>query len=593
MTTFSMKKRTRFGTWNVRTLLESSRLAQVCKEFKNYNLLILGLSELRWPDFGETTTTEGLHLLYCGKPASDTRSSGVGLLLSREAHNAVISWKPYSDRIISVRLRTRARNMTCIQCYAPTDVSEYSVKEEFYSLLDRAISSSNIGDILVVMGDFNAQIGPDNSSLENIMGTHALGRRTENGELFVNMCAANNLVIGGSLFPHKPVHKVTWVSPDPVTENQIDHITISRKWRGSLLDVRCKRGADIASDHHLVVASMRIKLAAVDNNVPTIQKKFDVIKLRNPTVASNYNNALQQSLSSTSFNQRKNWQNTKRIITDAAKAHIGYKEHIHRLVKRSARNDKRTWVSNISTEAQLAADTNRSGDLYKLVKRIINKPIISGRPIRNDDGVLITSKDEQRDLWADYYSSMLSPGPNYDPICNCTTHDNVLNISTTTPSLSDIVCAIKTLKNNKSPGNDNISPELLKIDPYTSAQILLPLVEDIWINENVPEELKEGIITMSNNRLWHLTNQLPITVEIQRRKWNWVGHTLRKSSSDIARTAIEWNQQGSRRRGRPAHTWRRQIEIDAANMHTSWNKIKNIAMNRSRWKDFVKALCSL
>ncbi|XP_065356005.1 uncharacterized protein LOC135950386 [Calliphora vicina] len=293
------------------------------------------------------------------------------------------------------------------------------------------------------------------------------------------MCAANNLVIGGSLFPHKPVHKVTWVSPDHVTENQIDHITISRKWRGSLLDVRCKRGADIASDHHLVVASMRIKLAAVDNNVPTIQRKFDVIKLRNPTVASNYNNALQQSLSSTSFNQRKNWQNTKRIITDAAKAHIRYKEHIRkqwisddtwslitkrkdlkaalnsaktrnvkanlhsqytaadRLVKRSARNDKRTWVSNISTEAQLAADTNRSGDLYKLVKRIINKPSISGRPIRNDDGILITSKDE-RDQWADYYSSMLSPGPNYDPICNCTTHDNVLNISTTTPSLSDI-----------------------------------------------------------------------------------------------------------------------------------------------------------
>ncbi|XP_065371295.1 uncharacterized protein LOC135963389 [Calliphora vicina] len=336
------------------------------------------------------------------------------------------------------------------------------------------------------------------------------------------------------------VRRTTSLLADPYfrtnrsTENQIDHITISHKWRGSLLDVKCKRCADIASDHHLVVTSMRIKLAAVDNNVPTIQKKFDVIKLRNPTVASNYNNALQQSLSSTSFNQRKNWQNTKRIITDAAKAHIGYKAHIRkqwisddtwslitkrkylkaalnsaktrnvkanlrsqytaadRLVKRSARNDKRTWVSNISTEAQVAADTNRSGELYKLVKRIINKPSISGRPIRYDDGILITSKDEQRDLWADYYYSMLSPGPNYDPIFNCTTHDNVLNISTTTPSLSDIVCAIKTIKNNKSPGNDNISPELLKIDPYTSAQILLTLVEDIWINENVPEELKKA-----------------------------------------------------------------------------------------------------
>lgn len=98
---------------------------------------------------------------------------------------------------------------------------------------------------------------------------------------------------------------------------------------------------------------------------------------------------------------------------------------------------------------------------------------------------------------------------------------------------------------------------------------------------------------ISNNRLWHQTNQSPINIEIQRRKWNWIGHTIRKPVTDIARTAIEWNPQGSRRRGRPAHTWRRQIETEVSNMQTSWNEVKNIAMNRSRWKDFVEALCSL
>lgn len=34
-----------------------------------------------------------------------------------------------------------------------------------------------------------------------------------------------------------------------VTENQIDHIYISQKWRWSLLDVLSERSADIASDH--------------------------------------------------------------------------------------------------------------------------------------------------------------------------------------------------------------------------------------------------------------------------------------------------------------------------------------------------------
>jgi hypothetical protein len=31
---------------------------------------------------------------------------------------------------------------------------------------------------------------------------------------------------------------------------------------------------------------------------------------------------------------------------------------------------------------------------------------------------------------------------------------------------------------------------------------------------------------MSNEELWHKTSQEPIAVEIKRRKWRWIGHTL-------------------------------------------------------------------
>ena len=90
------------------------------------------------------------------------------------------------------------------------------------------------------MGDFNAKIGANNTGYERMMGKHGL-------------CAENSIVIGGSVFTHKEVHKATWVSPDQVTENQIDHIGISKKFRRTMLDVRAKRGADAALDHHLVV----------------------------------------------------------------------------------------------------------------------------------------------------------------------------------------------------------------------------------------------------------------------------------------------------------------------------------------------------
>ena len=43
-----------------------------------------------------------------------------------------------------------------------------------------------------------------------------------------------NFVIGGRVFTHKRLHKATWVSPDQVTENQIDHIGINKMFRRSL-----------------------------------------------------------------------------------------------------------------------------------------------------------------------------------------------------------------------------------------------------------------------------------------------------------------------------------------------------------------------
>ncbi|VDP27809.1 unnamed protein product [Schistosoma margrebowiei] len=35
--------------------------------------------------------------------------------------------------------------------------------------------------------------------------------------------------------------------------------------------------------------------------------------------------------------------------------------------------------------------------------------------------------------------------------------------------------------------------------------------------------------TISNNLLWERTNQLLAEEEIRKRRWKWIGHTLRKS----------------------------------------------------------------
>ena len=77
-----------------------------------------------------------------------------------------------------------------------------------------------------------------------------------NGERFADLCVEHELVIGGSVFPHKSIHKATWVSPNYTVENQIDHFYISRKFRRTLLDVRVTRGADARSHLHLLVGNL-------------------------------------------------------------------------------------------------------------------------------------------------------------------------------------------------------------------------------------------------------------------------------------------------------------------------------------------------
>lgn len=77
-----------------------------------------------------------------------------------------------------------------------------------------------------------------------------------NGERFADQCATSILIIGGTVFSHR----ITWASPDLNTENQICRVCISRKFWRSPKDVGVKREADVASDHHMLVARRKLKL---------------------------------------------------------------------------------------------------------------------------------------------------------------------------------------------------------------------------------------------------------------------------------------------------------------------------------------------
>ena len=98
--------------------------------------------------------------------------------------------------------------------------------------------------------------------------------------------------------------------------------------------------------------------------------------------------------------------------------------------------------------------------------------------------------------------------------------------------------------------------------------------------------------TIRNMELWERTHQLPAEKEVKKRKWRWVGHTLRKSIDDITRHALRWNPQGQRRRGRPRNSWRRDLDAETKRAGYTWRELERAAQDRARWRIVVDGLCS-
>ena len=78
---------------------------------------------------GEVTSATGRKFLYTGrKREGDPHMHCVGLILSKDAARSLLEWEPVPERIITARFASKGRDITIIQCYAPTNLAETEEK---------------------------------------------------------------------------------------------------------------------------------------------------------------------------------------------------------------------------------------------------------------------------------------------------------------------------------------------------------------------------------------------------------------------------------------------------------------------------------
>lgn len=73
---------------------------------------------------------------------------------------------------------------------------------------------------------------------------------------FTNRTASQNLIAGSTIFLHKTIHKIRWISPDAKPTNQISNLIIDTSYSKNVLNVRNYRGSKVDSDMFLHTAKI-------------------------------------------------------------------------------------------------------------------------------------------------------------------------------------------------------------------------------------------------------------------------------------------------------------------------------------------------
>ena len=402
-----------FGTRNVLSLTSSSsQLFQLSQCISEYRLDLLGITEAHILGTGTEIMDNGSLLIYSGR-ADGIRRQGVGLSLSKRIKNSLITYMPISERMLTARLHSKHLNISVVVVYAPTEAASENDKNEFYQQLSSIFDELPRHDLKLLLGDLNAHMTLDGGLILGVVGRHSLhSSSNDNGTRLLDFCVAHKLTIGGTLFEHKDIHKGTWRSPNGRTVNQIDHICISKRFEGSLMDVKVCRGADIGSDHYLVRGRLRIKLMSIKKNqerklvIPAIER------LRDRSLIYKYNIALKNRFDclESEVNLESTWDNFKQSVTQVSMEVLGqrprrrknsylsqktkdllvergeYKRRdrssdanrseysrLNKLVKKSSKIDNNNWALRMATDLEEAARKGQQREVWQKIRVISGK----------------------------------------------------------------------------------------------------------------------------------------------------------------------------------------------------------------------------
>ena len=152
--------------------------------------------------------------------------------------------------------------------------------------------------------------------------------------MLINFCRRNGLVVTNSVFQHHKRRRYTWKMPgDGKVRYQLDYILVKSRYRNSVKDSRAYPGADVKSDHNLVMMKCRLRFKKPKRKQRQKKWCLDAGAEKKALFTSETG-----TLSKTEFSTvEEKWQALKNTIKQKAESTIGYA---------NSNNAKKPWVTD-------------------------------------------------------------------------------------------------------------------------------------------------------------------------------------------------------------------------------------------------------
>ncbi|XP_066919455.1 craniofacial development protein 2-like [Clytia hemisphaerica] len=252
----------KIGTINVRTASDDQKLEKCIEEIHNAGLSICALQETRRLGKGSgiiSSTIENItndyEIHWSGH--LHKRTHGVSIAIKVDPNIEIIEVTPINARLIILDVNVYGCYLKVIGCYAPTEEDSESAKTSFYNLLQKHVRATQENQKVICLGDFNATSSAFwyNSSLRenSVIPDLVVNNNGERFHEFFNTC---HLSVLNTWYNYKRCRRVTWYSPDGVTQKVYDFVLIDSWLRQYAKNCRVYRSFDFDSDHRLVIATL-------------------------------------------------------------------------------------------------------------------------------------------------------------------------------------------------------------------------------------------------------------------------------------------------------------------------------------------------